>query len=159
MQHVARGTTNSPCVSLTRSYGVAKWYAITASRNPPTSGNPAHVYEIEFDPLPPGLQLIDPVMAVTDAFRSASWPPGSAPYYHDGAPEFLVGVAGYTLFPRLAGRILKTPYPQPPPGGGTSRPPNLTIELETFVRVLRDAEILVAGTIPTSCIRNDIDIF
>ena len=32
MRHVARGTTVSPYVSLTRSYGVAEMYALEASR-------------------------------------------------------------------------------------------------------------------------------
>ena len=43
MQHIARGTTESPCISLTRSYGVAEEYAIDASRAFPTSATPAYV--------------------------------------------------------------------------------------------------------------------
>ena len=41
----------------------------------------------------------------------------------------------------------------------TSRPPNLFLELETFVRALRDAEILVCGTIPATCVVNCFDVF
>src|SRR3974390_1258974 len=52
MNHIARGTTTSPCISVTKSYGVAEEYARNASRTPPTASNPAHVYEIDI-PDPP----------------------------------------------------------------------------------------------------------
>ena len=42
---------------------------------------------------------------------------------------------------------------------GTPRPPNLSLELETFVRSLRDAEILAYGTIPATCVVNCFDVF
>ncbi len=150
MNHIARGTTNSPFVSMTRSYGVALSYALLAGRTYPTPTNPAYVYEIEInDPLPAGLQLFDPAKEV-----AASVPtPLGLSYYHDGAPEFLLGVVS----PTRMRRFLTAPYPQPPPRGGTSRPPNLTIELETLVRALRDAEILAIGTIPAACIRNRLN--
>ena len=62
MHHIARSTVNSPFISLTRSYAVAWDYAILSSEREPTSNDPAYVYEIEIeDPLPLGLQLLDPV--------------------------------------------------------------------------------------------------
>src|SRR6266436_2703590 len=65
MQHIARGTTMSPCISLTRSYGVAEEYALDASRASPTAANPAFVYEIDIpDPPPRGMLVIDPVAEV-----------------------------------------------------------------------------------------------
>jgi hypothetical protein len=51
-------------------------------------------------------------------------------------------------------QFLTTPIVQPPPRRGTQRPANLSIELETLVRSLRDAEILAVGNIPASCVRN-----
>jgi hypothetical protein len=40
-----------------------------------------------------------------------------------------------------------------PPGmAGASRSPNLSIELETMVRALRDAEVLVVGNLPSACV-------
>lgn len=148
MQHIARGTTmRSPYISLTRSYEVAWNYAVFGGRNLTiaTQACPAYVYEIEInDPLPAGLQLLDPIKELT-----AELPPPltSISYQHDGLPLFLVGVVA----PSKYGRHLKERCPQPL--GGTPRSPNLTIELETFVRVLRDAEILAVGNIPAACIR------
>jgi hypothetical protein len=53
MHHIARGTTTSPLISLTKSYGVAEDYARNASRTPPTAANPARVYEVEISDPPP----------------------------------------------------------------------------------------------------------
>lgn len=154
MNHIARGTTNSPFISLARSYGVALSYAKFGGRAYPTSAHPAYVYQIEInDPPPPGLQLFDPVM---DVAATAASPLTSPSYHHDGLPQFLLGV----VHPqgRLR-RFLRQHYPQPPPGGGTPRPPNLTIELETLVRALRDTELLALGTIPTACVQDRFDVF
>jgi hypothetical protein len=53
MRHVAHGTTISPCISLTRSYGVAYDYAVNGGRAFPDASNPAYVYEIDIaDPAP-----------------------------------------------------------------------------------------------------------
>lgn len=41
----------------------------------------------------------------------------------------------------------------------TPRSPNLSLELETFVRALRDAEILAYGTIPAACVVNCFDVY
>ena len=48
---------------------------------------------------------------------------------------------------------------QPPVSEGTPRPPNLTIELETLVRALRDAEILAHGNIPATCVKNRLEVY
>lgn len=119
----------------------------------PTQTNPGCVYEIELnDPLPPGLQLLDPIKEVAAASPS---PLDLTSYQHDGLPDFLLGVVN----PVQMGQFLTAPYPQPPPGSGINRPPNLTIELETLVRALRDAEILAVGNIPASCVRNRYDVW
>lgn len=135
VQHIARGTTG-PYISLTRSYEVAWDYAVYCGRSRPvaTPASPGFVYEVELDdPLPTGLVLLDPVS-----------------YQHDGSPQFLLGV----LQPALMRKYLRLNYRQPPPATGTPRTPNLTPELETFVRALRDAEIVAIGAIPAACVRN-----
>ena len=38
-----------------------------------------------------------------------------------------------------------------------STTPNLTIELETLVRALRDSEILALGIIPAICVKNSYE--
>ena len=151
--HIARGTSASPYVSLTRSYGVALSYAIYGSRTLASQNNPGYVYEIDLsDPLPVGLQLLDPVVEIA---RSVPEPTFSISYQHDGLPNFLLGIVN----PRRMGRYLKVPYPQPPGSMGTNRPPNLTIELEAFVRALRDAEILAVGNIPAAGVTNRHSVF
>jgi len=145
MHHVARGTIASPLISLTRSYGVAEDYAKNAGRRRPTAHNPAYVYRIEIDDPPPAnLSLWDPIKQLATHLPA----PLAAAYQHDGQPNFLLGVVD----PLGMKPYLSAPYVQPPPAGGTPRPPTLTIELETLVRALRDAEILAVGAVPAACV-------
>ncbi len=154
--HIARGTVASPYISLTRSYGIAWNYAVFAGTTVAvaTVANPGYVYEIEIDkPAPAGVVLFDPIKEVADEVPKPLDP--GPPYQHDGDPDFLLGVINPASMPAF----LSTPYRQPPPGGGVVRPPNLSMDLETLVRALRDAEILAVGSIPTPCIRRRIDVF
>lgn len=154
MQHISRGTSNSPFISLSYSYAVSRDYAILSSPEIPTSSKPAYVYEVEFQgELPTGLEILDPVKEVA---QTLPVPPTIGPtYQHDGAQEFLLGVVD----PRNMGHFLVQQSPQPPLSEGTPRSPNLSLELETFVRALRDAEILAYGTIPASCVVNCFDVY
>lgn len=89
MEHVARATVRSPYVSLTRSCGVARHYALYFGRDQPTADQPAYVYEVEINnPPPAGLELLDPVKEVA---REAQSPLDLLSYHHDGSPEFLLG--------------------------------------------------------------------
>lgn len=149
MQHIAEATTSSPYVSLTRSWGVALSYALNG-RAPATQTDPAYIYEIEIDnPLPLGLVLLDPVKEVVNAVP----PPTGMPYQHDGSPDFLLGIVD----PIGQQQFLNQVRPHPP--GGVSRPPNLSLELTTIVRALRDAEIIVVGVVPANCVTGCIPVF
>ena len=154
MLHIARSTVNSPFISLTRSYGVAWRYAMVSSEKIPTLRDPAYVHEIEIqEPLPPGLHLLDPVKEVAQML-----PPSTSsgpPYQHDGLPDFLLGIVD----PGNMGHFLTQHTMQPPSSEGTPRSPNLTIELETLVRALRDAEILAHGNIPGTCVKNRFEVY
>lgn len=154
MLHIARSTVNSPFISITRSYGVAWRYAMLSSEREPTPSDPAYVDEIEIqEPLPHGLQLLDPVKEVAQILPvPTSLGP---PYQHDGLPDFLLGVVN----PREMGHFLEQHSPQPPSSEGTPRPPTLTIELETLIRALRDAEILASGSIPAICVKNRFEVY
>lgn len=152
MAHIARGTTTSPCISLTRSYGVAEIYAKQAGRAFPSATSPAYVYGIDLDdPLPVGVTIRDPLVEILSAFPD---PLAHSSYHHDGDVNFLLGVVNPTLMPAY----LNTPILQPPGSGGAQRPANLTLALEAMVRALRDAEVLAVGTIPASCVveRHDV---
>jgi hypothetical protein len=152
MSHIVTGTTASPYISLTRSYGVAQNYAVYVGTVRPTAANPAVVYELEFSGrLPRGLQLIDPIKEVAGALRE----PPRADYHHDGEQTFLLGVVD----PTNMATYRTAPYLQPPPGGGTPRAPRLSVQFESLVRVLRDAEVLAVGNIPASSITRRIEVW
>ncbi len=147
IQHIARGTTNSPYISLSKSFPVARYYALSGlSVIRATPLNPGFVYEIELtDPLPVGLIVLDPIREIAN---NSPGPLEKNSYHHDGEQTFLLGV----IDPDRMKRYLTKNTIQAPPAGGTPRPPNLTGELEAMVRSLRDSEILAIGNIPKSAI-------
>jgi hypothetical protein len=152
MEHVARGTTMSPCISLTRSFGVAVDYAIDFSLTAPTAADPAFVYEITLPDPPTGIEVVDPVAHVASGLTDALASPS---YHHDGNMAFLLGVVD----PDTMDVHLRTPICTPKGSTPTSRPANLTIQLETLVRALRDAEVLIMGAIPHTYVTGRHDWF
>ncbi len=152
IHHVVRGTTVSPYISLTRSYGVAYGYATMRGRRRPTKERPAFVYEVEIEEAHQQVRLVDPVVAVAG---SVPGPRNRSSYQHDGGQDFLLGVVD----PKRFERVLQKAYRQPPPCGGTKRPPILSVELEAMVRSLRDAEILAVGYVPKYLVRERHEVW
>ena len=64
LTHIAEATTTTPYISLTKSYGVALGYALSARTTSTTTAvQPGYVWEIQLnEPLPSNLKLIDPVV-------------------------------------------------------------------------------------------------
>ena len=152
MFHIARSTVNSPFISLTRSYGVAWCYAMFGGDELPKT-EPAYVYEIEIQKsLLSNLQLLNPVHKVSRTLPSPTNP--GPPYQHDGLPDFLLGVVN----PKNMRHFRAQYTMQPPSSHGAQRPANLTIQLETLVLALRDAEILAQGIIPADCVTNRVAV-
>jgi hypothetical protein len=149
--HIARGTTTSPLISLTKSFGVAKDYALTGSLSKPSRTNPAYVYEIDVpDPPPAGVKLIDPVHDIVAAQQLNLLTNSS--YHHDGDQRFLHFVVNPLW------RTRATPM-APRPGGTSSSPVVMTIALEAMVFALRDAEVLVVGNLPHSMVVHRHDVY
>jgi hypothetical protein len=152
MHHVARGTITSCCISLTRSYGVAEDYALNGQILSPTAANPAFVYEIDIPhPPPSGMTVIDPVVEVAAGHSN---PLVSPSYHRDGDMEFLLGVVD----PAKLAAHLSVPIRTPRGTTPTPRQAILSLPLETFLRALRDAEILILNAIPSAHViyRHDV---
>lgn len=151
MNHIAQSTVTSPFISLTRSFGIALDYALFGMTKASKS-NPAFVWEVELgNPLPKGMHLIDPVKEIADGLPA---PQANLTYHHDGAGSVLLG-----LVDPEKENILLEPVPIPPGGGATPKAPNLSLELRTLIRTLRDAEVLVIGAIPASRIRACYEVY
>ncbi len=152
VNHIKDGTTNSPFISLTRSYSIAWNYAVYSGHVAPSAASPAYVYEIEFSaPLPRGIELLDPLVEILKQYPS----PLTSSYHHDGTPDFLLGVVDPVRQAAKLTELIRIP----PPGGATARAASLCPELEAMVRVLRDSELLATAAIPVSCIINRYEIF
>jgi hypothetical protein len=151
VNHIVLGTTVSPCVSLTKSYGVAEEYARRGGTAFPTRSNPAHVYEIAInhgDPEANG--LVDPVCEISQAENDAS----VSSYHHNGDRTFLLSIVDPRRFFRYGSK--SSPQPR-----NTTNPPiphTSSLRLRALVYALRDAEIIFHGTIPARCIiyRHDV---
>lgn len=149
MLHVAKGITQSPYISLTRSFAIAWGYAIFGSKGTATATNPGYVYEIELDAnstgTRSGLELIDPV---NELAATLSQPLVTPSYQHDGDQNLLLGIVRPA---RFRSYLTKPPLQ---PGGAGAYPPRVPEELKTLIHALRDAEILAIGNIPSSAVRN-----
>lgn len=159
INHIATGTVNSPYISLTCSYAVAWNYAIRGGTTDiiPTKNNPSYVYELEICmPLSSDLRLFDPIREVALSLQDLNYAEiqeSSHFYQHNGLPDFLLGVVDpERMLDYQVGRLPK------PPGPGEKCPPNLTHQLKSLVNTLRDAEILVYGHIPPSCVKKRSDV-
>jgi hypothetical protein len=146
MEHIA-GNTVGPYISLTRSYGVAEAYARDFGRAFPSASIPGYVYAIDLEyPTPPEVKrVLDPVAEIA-VYINRPLDPGS--YHHDGDMNFLLGIVNpLTMANHLAAHARQ-------PRGATMpfHPPKLTKELATIVRALRDAEVIVFGSVPPHCV-------
>ena len=147
--HIAK-CADTPLISLTRSFGVARDYASNYALYPPTAKNPGMVYEIVI-PHPAPVTIIDPVQAIASMQQSLL---SFAKYHHDGDQS----VVEYLLDPL---RRATGPFPMSPqrPPAVTSLPARVPLELKAIVYALRDAEILVEGKIDQSWIKAMHPIF
>jgi hypothetical protein len=152
--HIADGLTDSSCyISLTSSYSVARDYAMNG-RVPPSPTQPGHVYVIELNhPLSaPVVGVIDPVHQLVQAYGNPLIP---GTYQHDGSQNLLLGIVD----PANMGHHLSAHVSDPPGSARSRRPARRSKELEAVVMALRDAEILVVGTLPNVCFTRRYDVF
>lgn len=157
IEHIATSTLNSPYISLTRSYAVAWDYAMIGETDRPTPDNPAYIYEIEINNSSPSdIKLIDPIKEVAQSFLEpleVNTPEEYSYYQHNGLQSYLLGVVN----PQEMDRYLFGRLPAPP-GPGTEYPLQPKTQLKTLINTLRDAEILILGDIPRSCVKNRFDV-
>lgn len=121
----------------------------------PTRENPAYVYEIEIiNPLPSDLEILDPIKVVAHNLQNPIDIQNDSSFYqHDGLPNFLLGVVDpQNMSNFLIGRQAE------PPGPGKRYEHTPSSRLQTLVNSLRDAEILIYGSIPPSCVKKRYDV-
>jgi hypothetical protein len=151
INHIARGSTRSPYVSFTRSFGVGRAYALSGPAGYASISQPGYVYEIEVvdDTV---CTVLDPVVEIA---KGLGEPWSSPSYHHDGKQNFLLGIVD----PANCLHHLQEHCVMPPGSSGTPRAANLSRELEALVRALRDSELLVLGNIPSSFLRTRYAIY
>ena len=151
MTHIARGSVKSPYISFSRSFAVARAYGIVGSSGIATAMKPGYVYEIEITG-DRSVVALDPVVEVA---KSLPEPGGNRTYQHDGTQAFLLGIVD----PQHIWSLGNEQHVLPPASSGTPRTPHLSLELETLVRALRDAEILIYENVPASLVRNRYEVY
>lgn len=150
MHHIARGSTDSPYISFSRSFAVARAYALVGTKGYASVSSPGFVHEIEIedDRL---VRVLDPVQEIA-AMLPAAWIEPN--YQHDGDQSFLLGIVDPTNM--ADARQQQCLFP--PGSQATPRSPTLSIQLESLVRALRDAEVLIQGNAPVSCFRKTYSV-
>ncbi len=151
IDHIKNGTTQSPYVSLTRSYSIAHSYAVSGGHRTPSKTDPAYIYQIEIPSDCTGFSVLDPIREILEPFKS---PLDGSGYQHDGHSDFLIGVIDGSNIACLHKAIFA-----PPPKVVSSKAANLSPELEAIVCALRDAELLAVGSIPKNYITKRYEIF
>jgi hypothetical protein len=133
-QHISYASHPSPYLSFTLSYAVAREYGrIGATRR-----KPGFVYAVD-TALDPTLRVLDPVLTLAQAY--------SPIHEHDGCPKLVPAIASKGT--GHAARVLTAP---PARLSTLPRPPSWRNELQAVIYSLRDAEILVHGAVPSTCI-------
>ena len=150
IQHVAHARTQSPYISLTRSYSVALHYALETGTSQPTATAPGYIYELEIDDTS-GVTLIDPVKEIA---ADAPGPLVNPGYQHDGHQTVLLGVASSML-----AFFLKNPIALPGGAGVGTRFASISPQIWGLVCSLRDSEILVDGNVPRNCVVNRESVY
>jgi hypothetical protein len=143
LSHIAFGNTNTCYISLVRSFGVAADYALFAGRTPPSSENPAFVYEIHIPHQ--GISVLEPVIVFSELIGSSS------AAYHNGGGAFLRGAVDPVGNFKSLTQSVRGPH-------GVEQPMMLP-ELEVLVHALRDTEVLALREIPRSLVAARYDIF
>lgn len=138
--HITVGSHPSPYLSFTTSFAIALEYALSGPGGAATSTTPGYVYVLDTTLSP--LTLVDPVHEIAMGHQVA----GRWSTEHDGGPDLVLGIAAPGLHPSaLTGAPRRR-------GGSLSRPPSVTTELNALIFSLRDAEVLISGTVPPSCL-------
>jgi hypothetical protein len=148
--HVARTTDRSPCTSLTWSFGVARDYAMNASKRAPTQNDAAWVYELHIPEDQNMVRFVDPVQYIS-AHSSNPLSSIRFNYYHSGDSKFL-GITAYGLATGAS-------YPDELLPHGAGGPVIQTDSHKTIVYAIRDAEVLVHGMIPKEWFKHRHPIF
>lgn len=138
--HITVGSHPSPYLSFTTSYAVAVEYARSGPGGAATSTSPGYVYVL--DTSLASLSLIDPVHEIAVGHRLV----GRWSTEHDGGPDLVLGIAAPSVHPSV---LTGSPRRR---GASLPRPPSVTTELNALIFSLRDAEVLVSGTVPPGCL-------
>jgi hypothetical protein len=150
LNHIATGTVGSPYISLTRSYSVARGYALVGPSGFATAAKPGFIYVIDIS-TDKTIKMLDPIKAIARGLPK----PWAEPYHHDGDQRFLLGV----IDPVAMRTHLKRQCFVPSGSGATPKTPTLSLELAALTRALRDAEILIQGAIPHAYIVQRYEVY
>jgi hypothetical protein len=76
IQHIARASVTSPYISFTRSYGIARAYAVVGPGGYATTSIPGYVYEVDISD-DKACRVVDPASMQTHLQKYCLFPPGS----------------------------------------------------------------------------------
>lgn len=143
LSHINTSPHRSPCLSFTTSYAIAHQYALFGPGGPATQASPGHVYVVDLSQLPAAavMHFIDPIAEIATNN-------GGLAHCHNG---------GAGLVDEVAKSV--TSYSLAIQRHGKRGPPMITPAFQAMVRAMRDAEILIYGSVQLNAVVDRDDIY
>jgi hypothetical protein len=132
--HIGGYSYPSPYLSVSTSFAVARRYALIGPQGAATVDTPGYVYEIDLEATTSHVSLIDPVREIALGHT------GVVSYEHDGDVDLIRQIA--------QGQDPSAAYQL----GGSSRVPAVSADLRSLIFAVRDAELLIHGSLPNGAV-------
>jgi hypothetical protein len=144
ISHITAYSQASPYSSFTTSYAIARGYALTGPGGPASKSQPGYVYLVDLQQLAKAAQVkvVDPVSELIGALN------GSLVHNHNGDGGLMAQLAlGLPVSTTSTGRF------------GKATPLRLSAELQVLINAVRDAELLVEGSLPPAVVTDRDDVY
>ncbi|MBK6854881.1 MAG: hypothetical protein IPG93_25735 [Burkholderiales bacterium] len=136
LQHIGHYSFPSAFLSFSMSFAVARAYALTGPGGLATAGAPGFVYTVDLSQIATAIVLTDPIQGIRSGVS------GAFAHDHNGGPALMGEVA------RGSGAYSAAHQP----GGGALETPAVSLALKALIYAIRDAEVLIAATVPRAAV-------
>jgi hypothetical protein len=143
--HITAYSNPSAALSVSSSFAIARRYALSGPAGPATGAAPGYVYEIDLTGVAMPGKLVDPVQQISSSHTAAG------AHQHNGDQTLLAEIA--------SGNSSVNPFTNAMQLGGRMAAPAVSAELMALIFAIRDAEILVYGSIPHAAVVNRHDVW
>jgi len=140
--HITNYSFPSAYLSFSTSYAIARSYALTGPVGVASSAGPGYVYEIDLSAIATAPALVNPISIISGAASLAG------AHEHNGAGTLIAEIAVGLPTPSLAHQC-----------GGLMLTPSVSAELRALIFAIRDAEVLISGSVLAGAVVNRHSVY